>query len=55
MSFQPQDSEYLENLLASSGNPQQEVEGYLSTNIPPVTFQNINYNAAPVFATGSAL
>ena len=51
MSFQPQDSEYLENLLASSGNPQQEVEGYLST---PVTFQGINYNA-PVFATSSVL
>ncbi|RIA85642.1 PAS domain-containing protein [Glomus cerebriforme] len=42
MSYQPQDSEFLENLLASGGNPvQQETEGYL--NAASVTF---SYNAA---------
>ena len=49
MSFQPQDSaEYLESLLASGGNPQQEVEGYLGT---PVNFQSINYNTTPVYTS----
>ncbi|CAG8595707.1 7468_t:CDS:10 [Funneliformis mosseae] len=59
MSFQSHEAaEYLENLLASTGN--REVEGYLTTpqlsNVPSVSFPNVHYNnMASVFAANNAL
>ncbi|CAG8690920.1 6404_t:CDS:1, partial [Funneliformis caledonium] len=57
MSFQSHEAaEYLENLLASTGN--REVEGYLTTpqlsNVPSVSFPNVHYNnMASVFAANN--